>query len=770
MSGGIVFQVEAARVLQILASEIYDSPLAMVRENTQNAYDAVRMRFADSGTLREGGRVDIDVTSDRIVVSDNGIGMDEGVLRSNFWKAGSSGKKSADAKRAGVVGTFGIGAMSNFGVCSRVTVETRAVGQSDVLVSVAERETLRIAEECIVLTRRTGGRDFGTTVTAELDAAHRVTPQRVKEYLAPYVALLPVPVYLNGELVSRRSIEQLSPFAGRALTEIGTTTAMEGQWSGTFVVSIDQNDQVLVRARDLHLDGSAIEGELVLLQSGGHLMGYRSLFGLAPIPAAGSYAFGGIANLGFLEPTAGREALGRSSIDQVSHVVALAEKAVSEVLATTTSSNRNNAFLNWIVAHGRFDLADRVTVTLLPPDDEVELGQLSIHIGQRTTHYYSGSDPRILGTFASEAAYLVRIAQQKPRRTVQTHYVEQVLHIQQVPDSAQITHVYSGSELTLQEASILVRVGAILRDDYLVPDLEVVLADISHGVTVMPKKVDQRLVVYMARDSALLPALRECYTTAYDLFIYLMKDFVRVQIYPKIQDYVPSSTRTGVEELRRLLLRNRELFRYEDVDRGDLEGILGEYLTGTAVLEDVLRAVGARTRMQMQSVSSEQVGPIEDALPGLANSPVVASTDPVDELIARPPILRDDIASDKKILTTRERYPQLGNFRVFLGLSDRLMRTEGSFLRTPHATRILWGGHRVIYIFTETTGHLSLYYDIELRAPIASASASGVVLPTTTLITRDRIFVPVPDELAGEFQVTGERKEFFVRFDVLGTT
>src|SRR5262245_60229710 len=43
---GIVFQVETERVLKILAREIYDSPLALLRENVQNAYDAVRMRYA----------------------------------------------------------------------------------------------------------------------------------------------------------------------------------------------------------------------------------------------------------------------------------------------------------------------------------------------------------------------------------------------------------------------------------------------------------------------------------------------------------------------------------------------------------------------------------------------------------------------------------------------------------------------------------------------------------------------------------------------------
>jgi molecular chaperone HtpG len=106
---------------------------------------------------------------------------------------------------------------------------------------------------------------------------------------------------------------------------------------------------------------------------------------------------------------------------------------------------------------------------------------------------------------------------------------------------------------------------------------------------------------------------------------------------------------------------------------------------------------------------------------------------------------------------------------MLLGLSDRVMRTEIEFFRAPHTTRILWGGHRVVYIFTEATGRLNLYYDIELREPISHSKASGGMFRTTTLITKNRIFVPVPGTLAEEFEIGNGPKEFFVRFDVVGS-
>ena len=38
------FQIEIRRVIEILSNDIYDSPYALLRENIQNAYDAILMR------------------------------------------------------------------------------------------------------------------------------------------------------------------------------------------------------------------------------------------------------------------------------------------------------------------------------------------------------------------------------------------------------------------------------------------------------------------------------------------------------------------------------------------------------------------------------------------------------------------------------------------------------------------------------------------------------------------------------------------------------
>src|SRR5215467_8270136 len=90
----IAFDVETERILEILSSEIYDSPKAFLRENVQNAYDAILMRCTAQGLPITERKIEITVEKARLTIEDDGIGMTADVLKGNFWKAGSSGKKT----------------------------------------------------------------------------------------------------------------------------------------------------------------------------------------------------------------------------------------------------------------------------------------------------------------------------------------------------------------------------------------------------------------------------------------------------------------------------------------------------------------------------------------------------------------------------------------------------------------------------------------------------------------------------------------------------
>ena len=205
----IPFNVQINRILDLLCSQIYDSPLSLLRENVQNAYDAILQRLhTDKSFSNPEIRVTID--GNLLSISDNGIGMDSESLKTHYWTAGSSGKNNPEAREAGVVGTFGVGAMANFGVCTELKVETRLFGSDMIWLSGVKKEELSLNTNCIFINESTTKRqDYGTTIVVTIAPSFLLNKENAVNYLRPYVQYLSVPVYLNGKLISQESYDLL---------------------------------------------------------------------------------------------------------------------------------------------------------------------------------------------------------------------------------------------------------------------------------------------------------------------------------------------------------------------------------------------------------------------------------------------------------------------------------------------------------------------------------------------------------------------------------
>jgi len=759
----IAFDVETTRILQILSSEIYDSPKAFLRENVQNAYDAILMRCTAQSLSIAERKIEITVHDGQLSVKDDGIGMTEDVLKNNFWKAGSSGKKSELAQRSGVIGTFGIGAMANFGVCTALRVETRHIDSGVTLISSAKREDLRIAQDCIDLERIEDERAVGTAIIADLDPSFNISDVAVRDYLTPYARFLPVPVFVNGTLISQQSFETTLSEKASGFERRPSRGVSRGEFSGTLETLLDSKGSVLAKLTDISLSGNALAGSVFLIQDGGQTLGFRNLFGLAPIPTSGHYNFGGFVNLNILHPTAGREALSRESIQHVSSLVSLLEAEVSIDIAETSAADKNQNFQQYILSADLIPLAKNLTISVLPSLANIALGELSAFESSKQKLFYTGRDQTILQRFATEETNLLHVSQSNPRRSLQQRFLQNI-NIEQVPESVIVDRVLA-TELSFEEAMFLVRVRGVLLDDYLMPDVDAAFATISHGVAFHVQRPHSVLEISIARNMPAVRMVVECYKTAHDVFDGFVKDFIREHLYPQIRDHVPSSTRQGRDALYKRLKENKELFRYEESEFGEVESLLAKYLTGEVDFEQVIRSSAGRVSVQHQKLSRDQVGSVEQEIPDIIDS--AGASPPQSEFEPAPPILRPDISTKMKVLTVATPHDKLNRFQMFLGISDRAIRTEGDFLRWPHTTKLIWGTHRVVYIFTDATGGLSLYYDIELKEPLESKTTGGAMFPTTTIITKDRIYVPVPTELETAFRITAGAKEFYVRFDTI---
>jgi molecular chaperone HtpG len=200
----IPFHIEINRVIELLAKQIYQTPMALLRENCQNAFDAVLIRRHAGQTFSP--QIDITIASDEIRVKDNGIGMTTQDLETHFWRAGSSGKNTPEARAAGVVGTFGIGAMANFGVASELYVITESAVTMERTKCIARRDTLSATENCIDIISENPTGEIGTSVIAKIQTGTNVNISEATNYITEIVKHLDIPVFINGAMVSKRDI------------------------------------------------------------------------------------------------------------------------------------------------------------------------------------------------------------------------------------------------------------------------------------------------------------------------------------------------------------------------------------------------------------------------------------------------------------------------------------------------------------------------------------------------------------------------------------
>ncbi|MEO4016304.1 ATP-binding protein [Pseudomonas rossensis] len=766
MSTSIPFQVETDRVLEILSKQIYDSPFAMVRENVQNSYDAILMRADVEGRPLTEYLIEVKVAPGTISITDDGIGMSESVLRDNFWRAGSSGKNTESARKAGVIGTFGIGAMANFGVCAELSVTTRTSTDEVGYRTTAQKQNLKIGQDCITFEELDESTPIGTSILATLDENTQLDLLGLKAYVGQFVKFLPVPVFINDELVSQQ--DQMASIGISGWQSIGKTKVQADALTFELEAYISGNIGVGVVCTEFCLDGTPIKGSLCLRSGMGSIMGLRSSFGLAPLPVASTYQLGGVADLPFLVPTAGREALTRESIAEASRIFPPLELHLTELLAVHPIADSLAAFQQYAVNSNRTDLAKRIKIQVQDGEDQIELGMLQTHFANIEMQSYEGTDPDLIKMFSGSDIPLLRISQNQPRRELQRRYLSQILKVPSIPNHATVTKEYGPSELTRDEVSLTFALAKVLRNDYMLDDVKIIWADITHGVPLIAKILGDQVTLTLSRKWAPLRAILSHIHTSFDLLESFTKDLVRVHIYSHIQSFVPSSQRSGLDALQRSLERKRELYRLDREDNGALEPLIADYLSGKVEITQVLKAAVAATAVQTQHVTPRQVGTVEKVLPDVISAAVPAATgQPVAAPVAGSPILRLDTSIDERLLTTDQELPHLNNYKMFLALSDRLFQQELEFFKWPHSTQVAWAGRRIVYLFSGANSGISLYYDIELRGLRNAGDAGGSALTTTTIVANNRILVPVPSALTECFKVTDGPVEFYVRFDLL---
>ena len=131
----IQFEFDRNRMFDILGDEIYqNNPYVFIRELLQNAIDAIEMRteILDKIDLSFKPKIKLEVKEEDefyiVQITDNGIGMDEYIIRNYLAVAGKSYYRSVDFQKEGLkmdpISRFGIGVLSCFMVSDYIEIDT----------------------------------------------------------------------------------------------------------------------------------------------------------------------------------------------------------------------------------------------------------------------------------------------------------------------------------------------------------------------------------------------------------------------------------------------------------------------------------------------------------------------------------------------------------------------------------------------------------------------------------------------------------------------
>lgn len=756
---GLKFDADA--MVHLLGVQLYDTPLAMLRENVQNAYDAILERMDKEAAFKDG-IVKIEVVGDHITIIDNGIGMDEQGLQENYWTAGHSGKNNPESRKAGVVGHFGIGALANFGVCSRLEVNTMRIGTNTRYLCVAERDKMSGTQFPLTIQEDNTG-SYGTKISAILMPGITITEEQVEAYITKYVQFIPIPVTING-----RTIKQKQLFVNRARPN---SESLEGDvkdgvvrfhYDISFLKYQPLKPEIMVT--NIVYNYESVRGRLFLNKDENEIFGLNNGFGISRVGLASEFYFGGVADFSFLEPTAGRETVSRQSNQYLQQILFAVETEWAKVVSRYEIADTYRDFLVYLNNHFSLELAQKITIGFGESDI------LLSTVNSQDYAFYPGSNQSTRRSLVSSGVKILFPSQEQPRRSIQLKYLR-AKGLEEKKDEIRVTPI-DDNVLSSAEFLLVDDIKRVIEDDYIIQDVKVVLAEITMEVNVKVEPNDKgSFTINIAREYEEIKNLlnnRENYS----LYKSLIKDFVRVVLYNQFMEYIPKDQKERAAYINEALERRREELSYEYSDVSELREALRKLDNGEITGDEfIIRARKARQENHEEVVRDNQIGDVGSIVKSAAdNVEQPAKTTIIQEeqflYVPQPPILELDEHTSKKILIAKEELATLHGHKLFLAVSPNYNREHRSFMSLAHSTKVIWSTHRIIYIFTDQNNKTSIYYEMALTDQLGERNTGGETLVSTTIITKNSMFVPVPRALYEYFTIEkGKTLKFYVHFE-----
>jgi len=221
------FQINLRGIIELLADHLYSRPEVFIRELLQNGVDAITARLKLEPEHR--GEITFELTAPRgkpavLVVSDNGVGLNEGEVHRFLATIGESSKRTEQGEKIqDYLGQFGIGLLSCFVVSDEIVMVTKSARDDSPAVEWRGR-----ADGSYSVRTLSGEHATGTQVylTCRESQHELFEGDRLRSLVEYYGGLLPYPIRVSSGRGSVEINSEPPPWRVKYRTERERTEAL----------------------------------------------------------------------------------------------------------------------------------------------------------------------------------------------------------------------------------------------------------------------------------------------------------------------------------------------------------------------------------------------------------------------------------------------------------------------------------------------------------------------------------------------------------------
>ena len=716
--------IDFPSVLRIISKQVYETPLAFIRENVQNAVDAIRMQAHREHTSPEDERYKIVITvqDKKIIVQDNGIGMSESDLQNFFWKIGASGKRTQEALSAGCVGTFGIGGFANFGVCEKLVVISQTKDCEHGTITQLSEADIDAAGSSIPSVMKEPSEiaaPMGTVVIGYLREPANVDDLR--RYLLDFVRFVPMTVSFNGQKVSQ---ERFSDATEREnYMEIGDG---HQKWRENDLVIggclfEDRGHTLVAMIESMSIGGEVVNIVGQLRFENGPIDVFKHGFKLCATQIGSTIGVSGRLDCDRFAPTAGRDSLDSESASLLGRIVSILEKvAIGMVLDVPERIAQHTRVFRYVLRHGLVGKLGNVTVRLAD-GSESTLGDIRNRAEQGAVGVFFGvAQKQALHQIMQARGHLVvLLSSDRNRQAAERQYLEQYCSAK--PFDGVIDCIEHYQDLTLFEKIFLSELELNISRSYEIVEFRLIPGKLTEDIPVFLKERggSQSIEIFV---DVRHPEISKLETLGYTNILYsLISTFCQEYLGPSLKKWSPRFFGDGALNLELLSKRRSELWILVKDDIGE-------------VLKSGQRHIVTRSDVQMVNVAGGNDQP--EPPPQTPNPRILSIV-------------------DESGTTNLAGY--------YLRVPDTAFRAYGDLLQSCENRGLVWAGNKITYVASDAIS-AAFQYEIRLDELVAAEFNGGkraegaIELEQPLQEIFEGIYFPIPPSLESFLVPVGDQE------------